>query len=241
VSTTLAIVRDEQITAITAIVPLSIAYDHRFEVSEGSYDFRAWAQANPSAAFRRFDTEDAFADAVPDVFDGTRVYTPRAADVLVAYPRNYQYGSQGLRSLDRVMREDMNTIVATLGGTSIYTDCAAILQSVTIETYEAVSILAVRFALHFTEEVAAQVSAMQNSTHQTFRVTTIASSDTLAVTIPLGMKDATYVAQAQVISTTYGGVGATPIDATKTTAGFTLQFDATLPASVTIDVEVENR
>lgn len=151
-STSFDTVRNEQIVAIRALTPTSLA-GSPFVASLGEHDFRTWAQATGKDSLRRFDIEDVFSDSAPEVSGHDVLYRPRQCDVLVAYPHDYRYGAQNRRSLDRVIREDMSAIDYVIGawGTGNYTDACAQLQSVSVETYEAVSILVIRYMLHFSE------------------------------------------------------------------------------------------
>lgn len=112
-NTTAAAIRSQMVTAIEAVVPVAMSGD-RFLHAQHEVDFDRWAEENPSASFRRFSVRFEAADQ-PLVSNTDRELRRVTFAVLVAYPHDYRYGSDNLRSMDDVMEQDQHSIEGAVG------------------------------------------------------------------------------------------------------------------------------
>lgn len=112
---TYAQIRDEQARLIEALTPTSAAAV-TFKREEGRVDFRQWAQANPSACFRRFSIIGSMRDEGPLV-SNTDFETYRTDTIVtVAYPKQMgKYGADNIRDLQDLIEEDRFLIDDTIG------------------------------------------------------------------------------------------------------------------------------
>lgn len=243
-STTLEAIRDEQIALVEALTP-TLHSSRRFRVSRDEIEFRDWAIANPGDCWRRFAIQDLWTYEVPEVSGGDEVFEPTNVEVVIAYPKDPAlYGVDNLRDMRDMIRTDANLVADSIGmwGTGNMSDSTAVRESLDYEIGEAVVFAVATYRVYFYRAIlGGTFVATQNSSEQSFRVTTSATSDTLAVSIPKAMKDASYYANAEVISTTYDGVDAKVLDAGRTTIAFIIQFSVSIPSGVPVDCHVRDR
>lgn len=87
----------------------------KLRAHDNRQDFRSWCDANPQAAFRRFQIRDIGTVPGSEVYDAQQAWHVTEMECVVAYPRDYRYGSQALLDLSDVLWEDLNEIDNTIG------------------------------------------------------------------------------------------------------------------------------
>ncbi len=121
-TTTTALIRDQQAAVIEALLPGSMSSDS-FRQFKDETDFRDWAEENSRAALRRFYIEDQFTDEGPTISDTVDEEITTNFEILVAYPRDGRYPGRNNRSdmLD-IMTADLHQIDTAIGhrGSSNY-------------------------------------------------------------------------------------------------------------------------
>lgn len=117
-TTTDDLVRDRIVAVIAALAPTSptspgfAAYRN-----EDDGDFVKWAEANPDAAWRRFQVRDNGDDAPPEVSSVTLQESTRTFRILVAYSRTHRAGPKNALDRDRLMSRDQHQIEFAVGMT----------------------------------------------------------------------------------------------------------------------------
>jgi len=113
-TTTYEAIRGDQIAAIHAISP-SLKSDVPFIADLAQVDFRAWAEKNPAASLRRFCVVDLFDEDATEVSSYDVEDRRVRAEIVVAYPRVYAYGTDADRDRRDMMRADRIAIVNAAG------------------------------------------------------------------------------------------------------------------------------
>ncbi len=156
--TTYAAVRGLQIAAITAIAPTSHSAE-TFKVALDEGNFRAWAESQPQACFRRF-TVRYLSEDEPEVSNLDAEYRTVDAEIVVAYPGKLpaRWGSENLRDMSDIMREDAISLNNAAGhrGYSNITVAATIISSRPVyegEDGDAVRFLVLPYTAKFWESV----------------------------------------------------------------------------------------
>jgi len=243
-TTTLAAIRDEQIAIVQALTPSDLAHVP-FRVALDERDFREWAQAEPVAAFRRFAIVDRWTYTTPEADGGDVTWEPTEVDVMVAYPRDYRYGTGNSRSREDVMRADRAQIDYAIGawGAENMSDSSATLIATRVEEYPAVAILAMTLRVfYYRSTTGATYVASQNSSEQSFRYTTTVAADSYSIAIPRAMADTSYVVAATIATLPSGGMPALRVsDSGRTTTAFTLELSGTVPIGTGFDLIVRDR
>jgi hypothetical protein len=149
VATTFETFRGEVATKITGLTPVSFEgikfYEHRAEMP-----FRDWARENPSACFRRFAIVDLFEYEATTASTHDSEWVDGTYELLIAYPRDFRYGTQGGRDQRDVMREDEKYVDETIGlHVQNYTDGHCVKTSDNHEEDDTVSFLASTYAFRF--------------------------------------------------------------------------------------------
>ncbi len=106
-------IREDQIAAIVAITPTSLA-DVKFRaVEEDADDFRDMAEAQPQGCLRWVSINSLSEQLDSPMLDA--VQTMVTAEIVVAYPADGRYGTPKKRMLEKVMREDHKAIESAAG------------------------------------------------------------------------------------------------------------------------------
>lgn len=130
---TAASVRDELATAVRNLTGASLAHVP-FKPHDNRQDFRTWCNANPNAAFRRFQVRDVGTVSGSEVYDAQQAWHVTEMECVVAYPRDFRYGAQALLDLDDVLWADLNAIDNAIGSSgNATTACVTTLQKDTEE------------------------------------------------------------------------------------------------------------
>jgi len=103
----------------------------KFRAHNNRQDFRTWCDANPNAAFRRFQIRDVGTVSGSQIYDAQQAWHVTEFECVVAYPRDYRYGSQALLDLSDVLWEDLNELDNQIG-----TNQAAAATTATVTTLE---------------------------------------------------------------------------------------------------------
>lgn len=123
-------VRDELTTGVISLTADSLAHV-KFRAHDNRQDFRTWCNANPQAAFRRFQIRDVGTVAGSEVYDAQQTWHVTEMECVVAYPRDYRYGRDALIDLDEVLWEDLDDIDNAIGSNG-----AAAVTTATVTTLE---------------------------------------------------------------------------------------------------------
>lgn len=114
-TTTFSAIRDRQRTVIEALTPTTRG-DVKYLAARDEQDFRAWAQANKAAAFRRFTLINGFEYTEPEVDNHDVMYQRMTEEIVIAYPKAMgTYGLENRRDLHDVMDEDWRQIDKNIG------------------------------------------------------------------------------------------------------------------------------
>lgn len=114
-TTTFAEIRDAQVAAIQALVPVRQP-QHRFDVHRLDDDFEAWAEAHTEAAFRRFEVTSNLDWQLVGTTDGSTDTLTSSVTVGVAYPVELaRYGAANRRALDELLEQDLVLIDGAIG------------------------------------------------------------------------------------------------------------------------------
>jgi len=149
-TTTYETIRGEQSAAIAAIVP-TLKADVPFVVSKEQTEFRSWAEKNPQASLRRFTVVDLF-DEHPTEITNYDVEDRRVrAEIVVAYPKTYAYGTDANRDRRDVIRSDRIALVNAAGirGGANITHASIYDQDVTVEDGDKVVFLVIEHSIFF--------------------------------------------------------------------------------------------
>lgn len=114
-TTTAAAIRDRAITVISALVPISLRERFVAFRNEEGAEFLKWAEANPDAAFRRFQVRDDGNDQPPNVSNSDVEERLVTLAIRIAYPQNSRAGVKNALDRDRVMSEDQFKIEKAVG------------------------------------------------------------------------------------------------------------------------------
>ena len=242
-STTFAAIRTEQVALIRAITPSSLA-SVSFVAALDERNFRDWADANPTACFRRFSIRDRLELEPPDVSNADVEWTGCREEILVAYPLDYRYGEGNQRDLESVLREDLYLLDDQLGpyGYDNYSAAVATDLEVAAETMDNVVILVLSYRLRYYRDVNAQsYTAMQTSAEQSFQYTAATATDSYTVTIPKAMVDTSYVVEPNISAIGSGGATCDIVGVAATTTTLTLTCGASLAIGTVIDIIVRDR
>lgn len=113
-TTTFEAIRANQKTLIEALVP-SILAETGFRAHTVQAPFRTWADANPTACFRRFQIRNELDYGEPEVSNTDVIYEVMSAEVVVSYPATLaKYGAEGERDLDDLIDSDWRAIDAAI-------------------------------------------------------------------------------------------------------------------------------
>jgi hypothetical protein len=114
--TSAASIRDRIIALIEALTP-TVLPSHRFRESRNEYggDFMRWAEANPVAAFRRFQVRDTGAFFPPELSNTDLEWQFVTFEILVAYPHDHRAGRQNALDRDDAMAADELLIEDAVG------------------------------------------------------------------------------------------------------------------------------
>lgn len=115
-TTTPAAIRDRAIAVVKALTPTSLSGDEYIPYrNEGDGDFRAWAETNPPACFRRFQIRTTGGTETPPVSNFDFEEHQVTLQVICAYPQTARYGEDQSLDRDDVMDEDAFQIDKALG------------------------------------------------------------------------------------------------------------------------------
>lgn len=114
--TTAAAIRDRIIALIEALIPRELAGD-RFVVfrDDDDADFQPWCEANPQAAFRRFQVRDLAPDRPAQVSNMDVEERMVTFTIAIAYPQTARAGRLGARDRDRIRTADRHQIETAIG------------------------------------------------------------------------------------------------------------------------------
>ena len=153
-TTTYEALRDAQIAAIKAIAPAALP-GRRFLVNLAERDFRAWADKQPQTALRWFTVKDLFDDEPVEA--SNLDFEPRngRGEIVVAYPRKFDYGPDNMRDMNDVIRRDRIAIVNAAGyrGHANFTDATVYDTTSRTEEGDAVVFLVLEYAFYLLESV----------------------------------------------------------------------------------------
>jgi len=114
VGTTAGAVRDLMRATVRAVAP-ELRSDVKWKPYDERADFRTWADANPTAAFRQFSIKTV-GEIPPPVVSNTDVeWVETSVECVSAYPRDYRYGAQHHLSLDDVIESDLRQLEHAIG------------------------------------------------------------------------------------------------------------------------------
>jgi hypothetical protein len=141
--------RDAQATTIAALTPTAHA-GVKFEHYRDQEDFRSWALANPAACFRRFAIEDLFVYDEPAISNEDVWWHTGEQEVVIAYPVDRRYGTDGARDQRDIMRADYYAIDTAIGARAgVYSSGHAVITSVSHEELGSVSFLVLTYTFRF--------------------------------------------------------------------------------------------
>lgn len=113
-------IRDRIIAVIAALTPTSdSSVPFRAYRNEGGADFQGWAEANTTAALRRFQVRLTGSSTVPEVSNTDYEEHTLIASILIAYPQFHRWGAANALDRDDVMDQDafqVDKAVGMLGG-----------------------------------------------------------------------------------------------------------------------------
>jgi hypothetical protein len=113
---TVEAIRDRVYTLVEALTPPSLERDRfRRYRNEGGADFTDWADANATAALRRFQVREVGDDELPETSNGTEERVRMRLEIRIAYPHTHRYGAANAMDRDDVMSKDWGKINAALG------------------------------------------------------------------------------------------------------------------------------
>jgi hypothetical protein len=114
--TTVSALRSRARALVAAIVPTVMSDDRLIEYrNEGGADFRAWARANPTAAFRRWQLRDTGDDQSPSMQNTDLEARTIAFTLIVAYPQDERAGDAAALSRDDLALADETLIRLAIG------------------------------------------------------------------------------------------------------------------------------
>jgi hypothetical protein len=109
-------IRNQGYTLLEAITPTYLTPDKfRRYRNEGSADFQAWAEKNPTACIRRFQIRQVGTDDLPTVSDTTTERVTLQLEIRIAYPQTERFGNANAMSRDDVLNEDWRAINYRIG------------------------------------------------------------------------------------------------------------------------------
>lgn len=132
---TVASVRDELGAAVRNLTPDSLAHV-KYRAHDNRQDFRDWCNANPQAAFRKYQIRDVGSVAGGEVYDAQQTWHVTELECVVAYPRDYRYGTQALHDLSDVLWEDLNALDNAIGTNSASGATTATITTLSKDTEE---------------------------------------------------------------------------------------------------------
>lgn len=113
-ATTTAAIRDVMRRTVRSLVP-SVLANVRYTLHDERGDFETWAEANPTAAFRRVAIRSTGSIEPPVVSNTDQEWISTGIDVVIAYPRDHRYGAQLRLDLDDVIEADLRQIEHAIG------------------------------------------------------------------------------------------------------------------------------
>ncbi len=114
--TTATAIRDRISTVIKALTPTVMSSDTFLEYrNERDANFVAWAEANPTAALRRFQVIDTGDDFPAKGTNTTEEYRFIRWRVTIAYPQTHRYGDQAGLDRDDVRMADQHQVETAIG------------------------------------------------------------------------------------------------------------------------------
>jgi len=115
-TTTSAAIRDLMATTLAAVTPESHAHVKFRQFREDhSSAFRDWCNANPQGCERKFSIRDRGGASAPMSAGGLVEWVERDFEVVIAYPRMWNPGSQGALDLDDVIEADERLVAKSIG------------------------------------------------------------------------------------------------------------------------------
>lgn len=111
-----AAIRDRVRVLIESITPTSLSADRfRSYRNEGSAGFQAWAEANPTAAFRRFQARYNGAEDPPESSNTDVDLRHFSILIQIAYPQTARFGPDQALDRDDVMDQDWGLVNGKIG------------------------------------------------------------------------------------------------------------------------------
>lgn len=115
-ATTIDAIRDRALDVIEALVPTMLAGDKfRRYRDEGDGNFEVWAEANPAAAFRRFQVDFDGAQFTPEVSNTDFEERPGHMTTIVAYPHDARAGTKQARDRKKLIDRDADLLEKGIG------------------------------------------------------------------------------------------------------------------------------
>lgn len=152
-------IRDRVYTLIEALVPTTLSRDkfRRYRNEDGGR-FDDWAEANPAAAFRRFQVREVGDDNLPDVSDTTTERVQTMFEIQIAYPQTARTGPANAMDRDDVQNQDWKLINAAIGlygrgNFSGSNDCTPLGCVKSVERAGKVDLLVVRMSVEYVRSV----------------------------------------------------------------------------------------
>lgn len=112
--TTAAAIRDLMRTTVKALTPTFLE-NARYKPFAERVDFRAWCEANTTAAFRWFSIRDLGNIAPPVVSNTDREWIETQFEVVIAYPTDHRYGRDMALDLDDCQEGDLKQVEHAIG------------------------------------------------------------------------------------------------------------------------------
>jgi hypothetical protein len=115
-TTTPEAIRNAMSVALMAVEPES--YGHvkfRQHRHERGVTFREWAMQNPQGCERKFSIRSIGGASAPETSGGDVEWVEQRMECVVAYPRDWNPGSQGNLDLDDLISADARLVVKTIG------------------------------------------------------------------------------------------------------------------------------
>jgi len=117
--------------------------------NEGAAEFRAWAEENVAACFRRFQVRNVGHDETPIISNTDYERRRLDLEVVVAYPQTNRAGSDNAMDRDDIIEEDWDQIdfnigIASRGNFGSTNDCTPLGCTKEIERGDGVDFLVVR-------------------------------------------------------------------------------------------------
>lgn len=126
--TTQAAIRDRAKALIEALTPSALTADRfRSSRNEGAASFEDWAEANPTAALRRFQVRSDGTEDPPEVSNADVDLRHATLVIQVAYPHTARYGADQALDRDDVIDLDwgrINGVIGIYGGANFPNEAA---------------------------------------------------------------------------------------------------------------------